>query len=296
MIVTTTVPSSSTSTDAQHPEVLEGQHRHLRVGDRGGDRRAPSRAGSHASPPPHRVGAGDRLHLGEQVARAPRCAGRRGPCRRLTGPTWGTSGRSTPLTENTCSSTTSTSSATVDGSTPTPAAATADSTGWVAEQLVVQRPTSGSAGQQPAPGLVGALREGEEPPARVVAVVGDLLDALGRDRREHVVARGAPAARAAPAARSRTAAAARSSRRSRRCRPRRAARCGTRGRRGRTPARPRPAPASPRAAPGRTDGSAAAARASSSRAWPSRSSAMLASAMSSSRSGARLHHSESRWE
>src|SRR5699024_7167187 len=43
-------------------------------------------------------------------------------------------------------------------------------------------------------------------------------------------------------------------------------------------------------------GSAAAARASSNRAWPSRSRAMFASAMSSSRSGARAHHSEIRWD
>ena len=166
----------------------------------------------------------------------------------------------------------------------------------VGEQLVVEGEHLRQRRQQPRAGLVGALREGEEPPTGVVAVVGHLLDPLGR---RWPRARGHarwPAAPAAPAARSRTAAAARSSRRSRRCPARRGARCGTRSR-SRKKARASSGGTGESAGiTGTHDGEAAAARASSSRAWPSRSSAMLASAMSSSRSGARLHHSESRWE
>ena len=171
--------------------------------------------------------AGHDLHLGEHPATAPRC----GRCR----PSAPTSGRSTPETAKTWSRTTSTSG---------PAS-------YAVAELVVERPDRGQPGQQPAPRLVGALRQGQEPAAGVVAVVGQLLDALGRDRGEHRVAVRRPAARTPPAGRSRTAAAGRSSARSRRSRPRPAGRCGSRSPRGRRPARPRPAPASPRAAPAR---------------------------------------------
>ena len=132
--------------------------------------------------------------------------------------------------------------------------------------------------EQPAPRLLGALGQGEEPAARVVAVVGQLLDALGRDRREHRVAAGRRAARTPRAGRSRTAAAARSCARSRRSRPRPAARCGSRSPRGRTPGRPRPAPATPRAAPvprtgprrPRAPAAAGPGRAGRARCWPAR--------------------------
>ena len=57
---------------AQHAEVLQGEHRHLRVGDRARRRDvATSAYGSSAVihvTTAHRVGAGDDLHLGEQPA------------------------------------------------------------------------------------------------------------------------------------------------------------------------------------------------------------------------------------
>ena len=114
--------------------------------------------------------------------RAPRCAGRRDRSRRVPDRPAARRRRSTPLTENTCSSSTPTSAATDDGATPTPDSAATELDRVVGEQLVVQRPDRLEPGQQPAARLVGALREGEEPATGVVAVVGHLLDALDRDR------------------------------------------------------------------------------------------------------------------
>ena len=253
--------------------------------------------GRHRSPPPRRVRAGDHLHLGEHPAErlgvqavaagAAADAGQRRACR---------DARRRSIAR-TCSSTTSTSSATVAGSTPTPLG------GRVGLDLVgarTARRTTATAAVRPASEptarLLGALGEGEEPAAGVVAVVGELLDALGRDRRQHRGRGCRPASRRAPAGPARTAAAARSV-----CAKSPLATSTSRTLRN-SPASRKNASASsggtgePSGSAGTTAGSAAAARASSSRAWPSRSSAMLASAMSSSRSGAFGHHSESRWE
>ncbi len=84
----------------------------------------------------------------------------------------------------------STSSRSAAGSTPTPAAASRRSTSCVREQLVEQRPD----GVERRPGPAGATRRcrrraGATQRRGVVAVVGQLLDALGGDRGEHRVAR-----------------------------------------------------------------------------------------------------------
>ena len=283
MIATTTVPPSDLDV-AQDAEVLEGQHRHLRVGDRGGADVAERRS-AVAHHRPDRVRAGDDLHLGEHPAQRlgvqPVAAGAAADAgqRRPVGPRRRRSARG-------------------------PARAPRRprrrrSPGRRRRRSPRRRPrrrgsrtsrrtaaTARSARLEAAPRLVGALGEGEEPAAGVVAVVGQLLDALGRDRGQHVVAAVRRAARTARAGRSRTAAAGRSS-----CAKSPLATSASRTLRN-SPASRKNASASsggtgePSGSAGTTDGSAAAARASSSRAWPSRSSAMLASAMSSSRSGA----------
>ena len=175
-------------------------------------------------------------------------------------------------------------------------AASRASTGWVAQQLGVQRPQLVEAGDQPAPRLLGALGEGEEPAAGVVAVVGQLLDALGRDRGEHrVAAAGQPLEQREPGGGEQqqpgdgvrevavgdlgqpdvaeVAGLAEEGQRvlGRHRRARRAARARRSGR----PPRPGPAAAGP-------------GRAGRARCWPARCPPRGP--------GARLHHSESRWE
>ena len=58
------------------------------------------------------------------------------------------------------------------------------------EQLVDQRPDHLQRGLHPAVRFGGAVAEPDDPAGRVVAVVGQFLDALGRDRRQHRVFRG----------------------------------------------------------------------------------------------------------
>ena len=97
-----------------------------------------------------------------------------------------------------------------------------------AEQLVDVGQTASSAACMRRCDSAGAVAEPQRPARGVVAVVGELLDALARDRGEHRVARSRAAGAAAPAARSRTAAGGRSRGRSRgRRAARRARRCGT---------------------------------------------------------------------
>ena len=228
MIVDDDVPSPSTSTSRSTPRSAR-----VSIGSSGSVTARPrpralgGRTASSSSPLAPRVGPGDDLHLGEHPAE------RLGVQPVATGPAEhagrrATSGRSTPLAAKTWSSTASTSSR------PSPGrrrrrrgGGGLDRVGG--EQLGAQRPERVERGEQPAARLVGAPGQRDEPAAGVVAVVGELLDALRRDRGQHRVAAGAPAARSsASRAGRRTAAAARPCRRSRRWRPRRAARCGTR--------------------------------------------------------------------
>ena len=206
----------STSHVAQDAEVVEGQHRHLGVGDRLGDATRASAVGGRviAHHVPRRVGAGDAPASRRASGSAPRCAGRRGPC----GPaTAGQRRRVGPLDaadrEHLLEHARRPRRRRSPGRRRRPPRRRAASTSWVREQLGVAaaRPRPAPA-TQPAARLVGALGEGEEPAAGVVAVVGQLLDALGGDRGEHGSRLATQPLEAARAARSRTAAAARSSR------------------------------------------------------------------------------------
>ena len=142
------------------------------------------------------------------------------------------------------------------------------------EQFAGVAPQGVQGALHPAVALLGAVTEPQRPLLGVVAVVGDLLDRLGRERRELAV---------------RPAASCRVQQllvggevqlpgdrvgRSRRWAAPPTARCGRRVPRAGRPTRPRRRPVSSRK-----------------RAWPSRSSAMLASATSSSSTGAWPAHS-----
>ena len=100
-----------------------------------------------------------------------------------------------------------TSARTVAGSTATPAAVAAP------PRRCRNRRRPAAARPRPAPACTrrcdsgGAVAEPDHPVGGVVAVVGQLLDALGRDRRQHRVAGVGAAARTRPAARSRRPAA-----------------------------------------------------------------------------------------
>ena len=255
---------------AQHAEVVQGEHRHLGVGHRRGDASArrrcspqplgwarattcisassrPSasvctRAGRAASCRTAAVGALDAAG-GEDLRRA-----RRRPRPRRAG--------STP---NACSAASARSSEQRNSSSYS---------GQTASSPASSRRRDSSV----------PLGQGEEPAAGVVAVVGQLLDALApRSRRAPgrawSTSRSNGASRQVENSSSRAMVAAKSP-----LSTSTAARCGSRPRRGRTPARPRPAPASPPAAPARRTGrrpprgpaAAGPGRAGRARCWPAR--------------------------
>ena len=195
---------------------------------------------------------------------------------------------------STSSSTASTSLFVAAGSTATPAATSRSSTSECGTARrrratrVVQR------GLHAPVRLVGAVAEAQRPAGGVVAVVGDLLDALGRDGGEHRVARvEQPLQQREPPRREQQQPGDRVGEVAVVGQLGQRRRCGTAPPSAEGEIASRPAESSEsavaRAAP------RCAARASSSRAWPSRSSAVLASATSSSSSGAFVTHSESRW-
>ena len=185
---------------------------------------------------------------------------------------------------STASSTTSTSARAAAGSAATPGSAavtgSARNSSSTSGQIAVER------GLHPGVRQLGAVAEPDHPLRRVVAVVGQLLDALGRDRGQHRVGASRRAARTAPAARSRRPAAGRRARRSRRPPARPAGRCGTPARRGRTPAGPRPGRPRPRGPPG--PAASGPGRAGRARCWRARSPPPARAA--------RVIHCCSRWE
>ena len=153
------------------------------------------------------------------------------------------------------------------------------------EQLAGVGPEVVERGLHPAVALVGAVAEADRRGRRSVRGGRRPPWRPWRRSRRRAGRRRRPAPSAARGARRRTGTGASASGRSRRSGARRAARCGSprrrAGRRGRRRCGPCPRP--------RRRGRARAA------VWPIRSSAMLASAMSSSSAGAWPHHSETRW-
>ena len=173
---------------AQHPEVLQGQHRHLGVGD---GRRDVVRRRRHD-------GRGHRHHWPIGCARATTCISASirvsssvcSPSRPVRPRTAGERGLVGTLDAADREHLLEDDVDLVGGGTRVDAEPLLDGRALdvVDEvELATERPHGVERGEQAPPGLLGPLREGEEPTAGVVAVVGELLDGLGGDGREHGV-------------------------------------------------------------------------------------------------------------